>query len=336
MIEQWRMGRGRMRNSVFRRPQQGSIVLFVLFVCLGVAVLVQSLSVIVVCTNQTIMAEESGRLRMAEKDQGLAAMRDQLLQAWGPMPWTVVSEGPLEVEGTAMVLPESQDWVLAATVRHEPEVSRIAVSAHVERGRDGLDLPLAGLVADEVSASSFRASPWLEVEGGAAEPDPSRSGATAYVRKLPTAPVLGEGVMVDLLADRWRLDDVWRIFFREGAAGLTVGSPQVCVLAETDVLTVSLPEGWGTAADAPGLVVVTGGASLDARGRGDLYGVIVVDDGDVLLADTRLHGALFASGTVELGSAGSVAYSRPILRWATDRSLQRVRLVPGTRWERTG
>jgi hypothetical protein len=96
---------------------------------------------------------------------------------------------------------------------------------------------------------------------------------------------------------------------------------------------LEVPQGWGTSPDDPGLLVVTGGARLDAGGRGDLYGVMVVDEGDVLLDGTVLHGALFATGEVDFGGSGAVLFSRPILRWATDRSLVRARLVPGTRSE---
>ncbi len=81
------------------------------------------------------------------------------------------------------------------------------------------------------------------------------------------------------------------------------------------------------------LVVVTGGADLDARDRGDLFGVLVVDEGSVRLDGTVLHGAVFATGDVALGQTGQILYSPQVLRWATDRSLRRVRLVPGTRWE---
>jgi hypothetical protein len=81
------------------------------------------------------------------------------------------------------------------------------------------------------------------------------------------------------------------------------------------------------------LVLVTGGATLDARGKGDLYGVLVVDDGDLLLEGTIVHGAVFATGTVIFGDTGGILFTRPILRWATDRSLVRVRLIPGTRRE---
>jgi hypothetical protein len=81
------------------------------------------------------------------------------------------------------------------------------------------------------------------------------------------------------------------------------------------------------------LVVVVGGASLDARGLGERWGVIVVDGGDVRLDGTRLHGGVFATCTVDFGAGGAVAFSRTVVRWATDRSLVRVRLVPGSRRE---
>jgi hypothetical protein len=79
--------------------------------------------------------------------------------------------------------------------------------------------------------------------------------------------------------------------------------------------------------------VLAGGATLDARDQGDLYGVLVVDGGSVLLDGTVVHGAVFASGRVSLGISGQVLFARDMLRWATDRSLSRARLLPGTRRE---
>jgi hypothetical protein len=46
-----------------------------------------------------------------------------------------------------------------------------------------------------------------------------------------------------------------------------------------------------------------------------------------------VHGAVFATDTLDLGETGHIFFSRSVLRWATDRSLVRVRLVPGTRKE---
>ncbi len=96
------------------------------------------------------------------------------------------------------------------------------------------------------------------------------------------------------------------------------------------------PEEMGNGApDRSVMVILTGGADLDLEHRGDWYGVIIVDDGSLRLDGTTVHGALFASGRVDLGETGCVVFSPPILRWATDRSLCRARLVPGTRWEGT-
>jgi hypothetical protein len=61
--------------------------------------------------------------------------------------------------------------------------------------------------------------------------------------------------------------------------------------------------------------------------------VIVVDGGGIDLQGTRLHGAVFASGAVDFGSDGAVLFSPAVLRWATDRSMLRTRLLPGTRRE---
>ncbi len=100
--------------------------------------------------------------------------------------------------------------------------------------------------------------------------------------------------------------------------------------------TVRLPLGAGGAsADEPILAVVTGGATLDLTGLGDLFGVAVANDGGILLDQTTIHGAAFATYALDLGTTGQIRFSRYILRWATDRSLVRTRLVPGTREEGT-
>jgi hypothetical protein len=87
---------------------------------------------------------------------------------------------------------------------------------------------------------------------------------------------------------------------------------------------------YGKVVGEPCLVILAGGANLDARNFGEFYGVIVVDDGSVQLDGTVVHGAVFASETVSLGDSGEILFSPAVLRWATDRSLRRTRLVPGT------
>ncbi len=336
--------------------ERGSIVLFVLFVCLGVAVLVQTLSVVILCADRGLAAEEDGRALMEEKDQALASLRQRVLSDWGAAPWSVIQETP-PVEGVVAELPDSGGWALAASARHSPGVSPIVVSAWLERGRDGLDLPHAGVVAATATWTSGRASMWLEADGGEvtgtedAQATVDPAAPTARFRTVPAGPLIGAGVIVQSMPRAWTLDDGWRGFFASLAAeGGEPGTAQTEVVAAQGVApgawvvtmrgepgtTLELPQGWSGSADDPGLLVVTGGALLDARDRGDLYGVIVVDGGAVLLDGTRIHGALFATGDVDFGTTGAVAFSRPILRWATDRSLNRARLVPGTRGESIG
>jgi len=108
------------------------------------------------------------------------------------------------------------------------------------------------------------------------------------------------------------------------------------VLTGPKGLTVGLPvDSPGCSADDPALVVVTGGIDLLAEGVGDFYGVIVVDDGSLRLDGTTVHGAVFVTENIDLGQTGRVVFDRSLLRWATDRSLVRTRLVPGSRWEGT-
>ena len=308
--------------------QQGSILMLVLFMCLAVAVVVQTLVVAVICGTRALGDEYAGRARMEEKDAGLARIRERGLTAWEGASWMVVSEGGHTVEGCLTEAAGESEWVLKAIVRQEPDVSRLTTSALLERGRDGIDLPLAAVVGGSMTAAAGRSSAWLEAEGG--------SETVAYVSEPAVAPVLGEQCSLVPLADPWRLDPGWAALFGDTAPKGVAPGPSVTALTGWHGMTVEVPaDGAGWAADEPVLVVVTGGADLDARGLGDLYGVIVVDDGSVYLDGTTLHGAVIATDAVDFGATGRVVFSKTMLRWATDRSLVRTRLVPGSRWEGT-
>jgi hypothetical protein len=74
---------------------------------------------------------------------------------------------------------------------------------------------------------------------------------------------------------------------------------------------------------------------LDLRGVGELWGVVIADKGSVQLDRAIFHGAVFAGEYVDFGESGQLVYCSDVLLWATDRSLERVRLVPGTRLEDT-
>ncbi|MBN1321827.1 MAG: hypothetical protein JXA87_13430 [Thermoleophilia bacterium] len=342
-----------------RGCQSGSILLLVLFMCLAVAVVVQAVSAVVLCAERSVTDESVGRQRLAEKDQGLATLRQVALTNWAISPWAVAwerAQGPAAarpVEGSLRELEGDVGWVMEAAVRQDLSVSALAASAWVERGRDGIDLPLAALVAETVSGAPGRSEPWLAAEGETGDGGAAAGTAVGYVVVPPDEPLLDEGCVLVELRERWRLDTGWAALesredveeqtaarlTSDGGDGRTplaavAPEPQVILMGRDGGRRLELSDemGMGTP-DQPLLVLVTGGAEFDAQGLGDLYGVLVVDDGSLLLDGTTVHGAVFATGSIDFGNSGRLLFSRAILRWATDRSLQRARLVPGTRWE---
>lgn len=352
-----------------RRDDSGSVLLLVLFVCLGVAVVLQALSAAVLCAERAAIDESVGRLRLEEKDQGLVALRQRVLLTWAPLPWTVVRGGEAPVEGSLAELEDGAGWVMSAATKQQPEVSRLTTSAWIERGRDGIDLPLAAVVAGSISVDPERELPWVELDPAVGGPgERTTDAAMGYVEDLPEAPILGDGCSLSELTSRWRLDPGWlRLRSQTDIEGIVaalakeptiIGGageggeeapvvdlaslPAVAPTSQVAVLTakrgrrVDIPEEIGRGAPgAPILVVLSGGADLEARDLGDIYGVLVVDGGSLLLEGTTVHGAVFVTEGVSLGKLGRVLFSREVLRWATDRSLSRARLVPGTRWEDT-
>lgn len=313
-----------------RDPRQnGSILVMVLLMCLAIAVVIQTLAAVVICAERAFVDESTGRLRMAEKDAGLGALRTAALATWDVIPWSTVYTGPEAVEGRLTPAIDNVHWIAEAEVRQEPAASRLMTSVWIERGRDGVDLPMAALVGYSISRPTGRTAAWLEA-------DSVGLGAVACLCRLPPDPLLGEGCYLQEMAGAWSLDVGWERFFADGGSDGLAPGPSVAALTGWHGMIVDVPAGGaGGAADNPLLVVVTGGADLDARGMGDLYGVIVVDEGSVYLDGTTVHGAVFVTETVDFGETGGVVFSKTILRWATDRSLVRTRLVPGSRWEGT-
>ena len=170
------------RWSRFRlRDDRGSILLLMLFACLAVAVVLQGLSTVILVAERAIDDESVGRTRLSEKDSALAAIRRTLLESWEPIApvWSEAEEdvGGGAAESWAEEVPESEGWLMRATVRHEPTLSRLVVSASLERGRDGLDLPLAAVVGGAMTASPDRESLWIDSEG-AGEPEETEPSAS--------------------------------------------------------------------------------------------------------------------------------------------------------------
>lgn len=334
-------------RALNRGSSRGSALLFVLLACLALAVMIQALCTVVICAQRAAIDESIGRVRLAERDQGLLFLRRQALVEWKVSPWSAVpgdsgASSP-SIEASLNEIPGAVTPVLEAWVRHDPDVCGLETRAWVERGRDGIDLPVAVLVAGKLNASSSRRLPWLECEQASSSVGSSASAsAVGYVVQLPVAPMLGEGCRLVELPGSWQLDPGWRLLSAEmeddSHSPDVVPGPGVMMIqggrGELIRLSELIQSGVGSKS-SPVLAVVTGGADLDARDCCDLHGVIVVDEGSLILDGTILHGAAFATECVDLGESGMIVYLEEVLRWATDRSLQRVRLVPGSRREDT-
>jgi hypothetical protein len=336
------------------RDQQGSALLLVFFVCMAAAVVLQAAWGTLLCAQRAVADESVGRQRLDQKDDVLAALRRRALELWEPLEWTRLGSG----EGTLAQVTAGDEWLLEARARQASSLSLGETSAWMERGRDGIDLPMAALVAGSVTAGAGRESIWVGRDersggGGSIGADP----AQCFLQQRPAGLVLAARCECLDLRTAWHLDAGWTSLVSawsaaeagataapsaEGAAALESGSAAegvapargICLLTADVGLTEPIPADCdGTSPEEPVLVVLAGGATLDARGRGDIYGVLVVDGGSVLLEGTIVHGAVIASGSVSLGMTGEVLLARDVLRWATDRSLARARLLPGTRRE---
>jgi hypothetical protein len=327
---------------ISRRSEDGSALLVVFFVCMAAAIALQAAWGTVLCAQRALAEESLGRQRLGEKDEVLSLLRQRALERWQPLAWAELGTG----EGMLARVTAEDEWLLEARARQVPALSLGETSAWLERGRDGIDLPRAALVADTVTAGTGRTSAWIGVDervdaaGGTASP-----AARCFLQRPPVELVFGEGCECICLPTAWRLDAGWTSLVPGGGPPVTGGASassaegvaptqRVALLTAATGLTRSMPAACrGVGPDEPTLVVLTGGATLDARDCGDVYGVLVVDGGSVLLDGTVVHGAVFASGTVSLGATGQILFARDVLRWATDRSLIRARLMPGTRWE---
>ena len=310
------------------RRQDGSAIMFALFACLTVAVSVQVLTVVVLCGERALADESAGREHLAVTDTGLAELRGAALAEWGPSGWISVGDTGMPAEGRLLQLLDDDEWVLKAEVGDGSKPPAGLTSALLERGRDGIDLPSAVLVAKRVRAAEERVTAWLSTEVVPGEgPD-----AVGYVAQVEGPSILAVGCSLRGLSAAWALDRGW-LDALDSAVSL---APRVLVLSGEKGELLSLPGGLEVSSpEGPLLIVVSGGAGLDLRESGEMWGVAVADGGTVLLDGTVLHGAVYAGDCVDFGYSGQVVFNQRVWRWATDRSLVRVRLVPGTRQEDT-
>jgi hypothetical protein len=167
-------------------------------------------------------------------------------------------------------------------------------------------------------------------EGGPFEP-----ALVTVARVLSGTPgvsdLLGEGVVMEGGAS-WSLTSILPL--PEGSTG--GDSPLVVVPPGRSVGTIlsgALAD-RGLTAETPVVLVALGPDPLDARDRGDLFGVIVGGAGGVLLEGTVLHGAVITEGILDFGANGQVEFDATLLEWARRNSIVRTRLMPGSREDR--
>ena len=301
----------------------GSAVIMALFACMVACVCVQMLTTAVVCGNRALLDESLGRDSLHTKDACLAALKERSSKRWTTTEWEPFGVVGNEVGGRLVEREEGGDWVLGVEVAESVDSASTKVGALVERGRDGLDLPRAALVADRVVATPGRSVPWTSV------PD---ADVVAY-----TFPVEGEepqvsGCVFRKLAAQWELGVGWR---RTLLGGSLAEDSCVIVEAEEGQVVMAPDEVADASVDNPVLLVAVGGGDLDLRGTDELWGVVVVDQGSLLAECTTIHGATYVSEDLVLGSSGQVVFDEGIWQWARDRAITRTRLVPGSRWEGT-
>lgn len=326
--------RGRRKPSPSGLQQRGSAVLLALAVCLLVTVAVQSLTMVVLCARGALADEERGRDFLEQSVEGLVVMAKSLERTWSAFDWEELDPVRLSgTEGLASGLEGGEDWVMEAQAVTREEGSGIIVTAWLERGRDGLDLPRAALVGRCVYCDPGRSATWLETSDTGWEgelPPTTTQQALAYVVESPLTLRIGADCALHTLDTVWGLGRGWRSALETGVGLDRRTKVVICGVGER----VGLLEAVGDLdEDGPLLLVVIGGGLLDARGAGEVRGVLVADGGSILLDGTVLRGGLFATGDVDVGTTGTVVYDELVCGWARDRSLARTRLVPGSRRE---
>lgn len=307
----------------------GSILLVVLLLVFGAAVLVAGLTLTSRAGLVSVEAEAGGREGLASADVALAGLARRAWSAWEPgaVPlsggWDgELTEVPTEPTGllSARVVPSG-----AGGPADSARSWGYSVDARVEMGHDGLDLPKAAAIAAKVVAAPERIQPVVLLESDA------EGAATVCSGRGVDPALLGPGIVDVGLYQPWRLD-AGTLAVALGEAGRQ-GSA-VVTLTDRSTGWHRLPPGSpGEGPEDPILVVAAGGAGLDLRDRGDLFGVVVVDDAGLRLEGTILHGAVVVSEDLDVGTGGQVLWSSSLYRWATDRSVRRVRLIPGSRAE---
>ena len=147
--------RQRRPEDVRRKARSvGSVVLFSLFICLALAVLVLSLAALVQLSNEVALSEEAGRATIARGNQALTRGLELCLADWG-VPAADSGDG-VQVTVKECESPEAERQQVVAQIPATGDGPRasapLEVRAVAERGLDGPTLPAAALVADHCVA----------------------------------------------------------------------------------------------------------------------------------------------------------------------------------------
>ncbi len=307
----------RVPVGVVCSPASGSVLLLVLFACLAVSVLCLSLTSMFLAGQELLAEQADGRAEMANREQALGELLAHALSSWTPASISL----PDGAGGRLDQDPSRGDYLMTATVTQASHAGPRTLAMEVERGRDGLDLPQAAIVAHTVRWGAGRESAVLSAEESSSVP-PLVATVTPC-EGLPGPSPLAHRI----ITEPWRLDpgSVAR-FSQEGSPGREWDQEQ----PEDGV--VFLPLSGQTLAplyltrfssDEPFLLVARGEGRLDLSGLEELWGVLVVDGGSLRLEGTILRGAVFVTGELDAGETGGVVYSPSILSWARDRSCRR-------------
>lgn len=332
------------------RAEAGSALLLAVFMCLACAALCLALTGLIRLAQDVRLSELAGENVQSRAQDGLVRARDACLQAWGPITLRdddgvnvqtseLDPQEPNRLEATAVV-PAGGDGVR--------EYAGLVVRALLERGLDGPTLPFAALVATTCTMSSPREAAPVRptgVAGGITSgSDPGRGVVPVFLcAPEPLADVTC--AIVQRMSTPWRLDEgtaLWLASCRGVSGAITIleGRPGTRLQLPTmpSIITGSEPyDGGGPSGGemepSPQLIVALGGADLSLERLGHLRAVVIVDGGSLLLEGTEVQGAAFVGGIVHFGQTGALVFDPAALRWATDGSLPRVRLVPGSRRE---
>jgi hypothetical protein len=325
------------------RDQQGSLLIAVLLVCLGLSALTAALAAQIALARFGLQAEIRGSALQGRAEEGLAVAMTSIDTAWEPRSIEIADDLSVSLERV-----DGGDGRLMRVVSSaESKDSSHTISAIVERGSDGLDLPCRAATCLELIFSPGRSRPLIAlaypptggVGAGTIVPpgldrtrgpyDPARvTVAQGEIASILGAGLIDEGVSLEQ-GPSWDLDPLLPL--PDGRDGAAPGLLVVPVGKDIGSLLGATQTGLGLSPEQPVVLFSPGPGPLDARDCGDLYAVLLSGAGGVLLDGSILHGAAMTEGVLDLGGEGQILFDSHMLEWARHACIVRTRLMPGTR-----